>query len=322
MSAAADTPERNDPWSRFYAEHGRERPQLIEFKRGTAKPAAAQAQRSAEAIAKSMWDEPPPEVELVNAARLAEIAADIEARRRRDRIAMLKVAGFAAGFVLAVVGIVEVWQFFGNGRASPERLAAEAAAVSRVVLATHATAAQPMVVEAVRTEERAGARAGRADYDVIVTLRLTENLFAPADSNGAQPYLLMQRSVNESADRMRRDRLFLDNPALADPVQMPRLLALAHRTGERLDVRVPLKSERVGFRWRLVPHPELARLDGPAFGGQVLARWADEPHLVFGSSEAREKMRTLIADGRRYVLAVNAEVGLRARRILTAEVAQ
>jgi hypothetical protein len=317
MSAVTETPQRDDPWSRFYAEQGRERPQLIEFKRGmTAAP------RSAETIAKSMWDEPPPEVELVNAARLAEIASEIEARRRRDRLAMLKVAGAAAGFVLAVVGLVEVWQFFGNGRVAPERLAAEAAAVSRGVVATHSTAAQPMVIEAVRTEERVGARAGRADYDVVVTLRLAENLFAPADSNGAQPYLLMQRSVNESADRMRRDRLFLDNPALADPVQMPRLLALAHRAGERLDVRVPLKSERVGFRWRLVPHPEQARLAGPAFGGQVLARWADEPHLIFGSSEAREKMRTLIADGRRYVLAVNAELGLRARRVVASAAAE
>lgn len=320
MSASIETPPRDDAWARFYAEQGRARPQLMEFKKASAP--AKTVEKSAAAIAKSLWDEPPPEVELVNAARLAEIAAEIEARRRRDRMAMLKLCAAAAGFVLAVIGLVELWQVFGNGRVSPERLAAEAGAVGLEIVAAHSTAAQPMALDSVRTEERAGARAGRADYDVVVTLRVTENLFAPADSNGAQPYLLLQRSVNEAADRMRRDRLFLDNPGLSDPVRMPRLLALAHRAGERIEVRVPLISERVGFRWRLVPKLAEARRAGAPFGGQILARWADEPYLIFGSSEAREQMRGLMADGRRYVLAVNAELDRRSRRIAASAAAE
>ncbi|HYC69650.1 MAG TPA: hypothetical protein VEB66_00485 [Opitutaceae bacterium] len=311
-SPVAPSTEHEHPWSRRYAEQGRERPQLIEFKRPApampAEPTAAPAPGTAEALAKVMWDDPPPEVELVNAARLAEIASEIEARHHRDRVGMFKLLGVAAVFVFAVMGLFEAWQFLGNGRASPERLAAEAEAVGRHVLAAHASAAQPMAIGAVRMEERPGARAGRADYDVIVTLRLTENLFGPADSNGAQPYLLMQQSVEEAADRMRRDRLFLDNPALADPVRMPRLLALSHRAGERAEVRVRLASERVGWSWRLQPRLEQVAADRLLFAGRVLSQYADEPFLVFGSSAAREQMRGLIAEGRRYVLAVNGEV--------------
>lgn len=310
MSATVVQPiEREHPWSRRYAEQGRERPQLVDFSHraaGAAKPAIA--------VPKSIWDEPLPEVELVNAQRLAEIAAEIEARRRRDRIAFWRLLGMAAGAVAAVIVAVEAWQFFGNDRPAPERLEAVAAEAAAQVLARLAAPSQPLALERVETELMAAAGSSRSDYEVVVTVRLRENLFGPADSNGAQPYLQLQRSVREAGDRMRQQRLFLERPDLAAAVELPLLLAPTHRAGERMVVRVPLAAERVGWRWRLEARPERMRPQGPLFHGRVLADYGREPRLIFGSPEAREKMRPLMNEARRFILAVNSELSARSRR--------
>lgn len=322
MSAVVETPEKEHPWSRRYAEQGRERPQLWEFKRSVAPAAASPRPDSVEALARSIWDEPPPEVELVNAQRLAEIAAGIEARRRRDRIMLLQLLGMAAGAVTAVIVLVEAWQFFGNHRPAPERLEAVAAEVAGGVMARLGTSSQPLALERVETELVRAASSREVEYEVLVTVRLRENLFAPADSNGAQPYLLLQQSLREAGDRMRQQRLFLERPDLSAPVALPQLLAPTHRAGERLVMRVPLAAERVGWRWRLQADPERMRAQGPLFHGQVLADHGAGARLIFGSPEAREKMRPLMDEARRFILAVNAEMDARSRRPGTVGIGQ
>lgn len=302
--------EREHPWSRLYAEQGRERPQLVDFSR---RPAAAAAKPAAP-VPKSIWDEPPPEVELVNARRLAEIAAEIEERRRRDRIAFWRLLGTGTVAVMAVILLVEAWQFFGNDRPAPERLEAIAAETAGLVMTRLASSSQPLALERVEAELVHSASSRRSDYEVLVTVRLRENLFGPAESNGAQPYLQLQRSVREAGDRMRQQRLFLERPDLAAAVELPLLLAPTHRAGERLVVRVPLSAERVGWRWRLQAQPERMRPQGPLFHGRVLADHGNEARLIFGSPEAREAMRPLMNEARRFILAVNAELSARSRR--------
>lgn len=312
MPAAAEIPRHEPLSSRCPAGRGRERPPVGALRRAPAsgqEKAPAGVSSELQKLARSVWEEPPPEVELVNAARLAEIAAEVEARRRRDRLAWWRLLGYVAAAVVAVILLAEAWQFFGNGRPSPARLASAADGCAREVLTALGAAGTPLRLERADTELVRAAGARRADYEVVVTLRLRENLYAPADSNGAQPYLQLQRSLREAGDQMRRERLFLGRPDLADPVELPLLLAPVHRAGERLVVRVPLAARRVGRRWQLAARPEEPRVDGRGFAGRVRGDYGGKPVLVFGSAEARERMQPLMEEARRFILAVRSEAG-------------
>lgn len=319
--------EQTHPWAR-----GRERPPLLQLTsrrqrlaeaKGSARPSArttAPAPVSVVPVSLPIpavgappppptidWNETP-DMDFVSAARLAEIEAGVRARRRRDALALLRLIGRGLGALAALVLLVEAWRHFVNDLPPERQLTLEKDNVAAQVLQRFNAPARPFEVESVRAELVSTPGARRADYNLVVTLRLAGHLYAPADSNGAQPYLQLQRSVTEARDEMLRHRLFLDRPELAEPPKLPLLLALTHRAGEKLVVRVPLEAESAGWHWRLRPRPELAAGPAEPMNGQVLGQFGDTPVLVFSSSQARAAMRPLMAEGRKFVLAVNNEL--------------
>ena len=135
-----------------------------------------------------------------------------------------------------------------------------------------------------------------------MTLRLREPLYGPADSNGAQAYLDLQRAVADAHAHVVRERLFVSHPELGTPAAMPALIATTHRAGERLVVEVPVAAARGLWGWNLDEQERARRVALPTFAGEVLERqpW---PHLVFGRADSRETMRAVLREGRDYVLA-------------------
>ncbi len=309
------------PWAR-----GRERPPLMQLTSRRQRMAAAKGSPPQQAPApvsvvplslpipavavplppKIDWHEIP-DLEFVNTARLAEIAAEARARRRRDALSLLRPVGWGLGALVSVVLLVEAWHYFVNDLPPERQLAAEKDRMAAQMLQRFDAPAQPFEVESVRAELVSTQGSSRADYSLVVTLRLAAPLYAPADSNGAQPYLQLQRSAVEAQDAMLKHRLFLSRPALAEPVELPLLITLVHRPGEKLVIEVPLEAARAGWRWRLQTRPEQAR-GAARFDGQILAQFGDTPVLIFNSAQARATMRLLMAEAQKFVLAVNDEL--------------
>jgi hypothetical protein len=250
------------------------------------------------------WHEMP-EIEVVTAADLERVRLETEARRRRDMIAMFKIGAYCLLGVLLLAAAFETLRYVLNPRPGENEFAALKEDIGAQVLRSFTSGEQPLEIGEIEVDEVDRTR-NRIDYELRVTLRLRMPLYAPADSNGAQPYLAMQRSLAESQSLVLQQRLFLENQELATAPEMPMLLAVTHRAGERRLVRVPVTATRSFWTWRVEPHPERARPIGAAFVGQALARY-DAKYLIFGDPEARDRMRRVMADARRFILNVNAE---------------
>lgn len=266
--------------------------------------AAAAPAESAGAVPQKIIDwSAVPEVQLLTAAAAEQARVETEERRWDDARKILRTLGFVVAVGVALVSGVELLQRLFNAAPSEARLAALGAEVGAALWQRHNTLARPLVLAT--TEPvllgREGARGAR--YRLVVTLRLRESLYAPADSNGAQPYLNLQRSVAEAHTLVVRDRLYLRDGALATPPVLPVLIAPTHRAGERLVIEVPVEATRGWWGWRLEPRLPLGRLATAALAGEILAS-QPVPHLVFGSSAAREPMRTLQREARDYIVAV------------------
>lgn len=245
-----------------------------------------------------------PIVEVIDAAAQQRAETAAEVKRLREAWSLLRIFVFGLGAVLAAVLAFETAQVLANDRPRDAVLAAEGARVADEVLASLATPMQPLRVQSVHAEFFAAPEKGRADYDLIITLELTAPLHAPADSNGAQGYLQLQRAVGDAYARvMAQPALRVQGELQALPA-LPPLYAQTHRRGERLLVRVPLEAHRSGLRWNLHARPEQRRVVTPALNGVTLER-LPQPHLVFNTPAGREEMRRRMTEARDYIVRVN-----------------
>jgi hypothetical protein len=263
----------------------------------------ANPQLAAPAVAAKIDWHSTPQVEVFTAADLERVRRETEARRWSDLLRTLRAVGLA-GLALMLAGLgFELAQRLFNPGPSDAQLARAGAALGAQFLADYSTEAQPLAFAT--AEPRLAARDGatRAQFDFTITLRLREPLYAPADSNGAQAYLDLQRSVAEAQRRLVAARLFHRHPELGAPVTLPALLARTHREGERLTIRVPVAARRQLFGWKLEPDFAAAQVVTPGFVGEVLAR-QPSPHLIFNHADTRAQLRQLQAEARAYVLAV------------------
>jgi hypothetical protein len=329
----SDSDEENHPWARYYAAQGRERVERAQvtksgatvapFKPKTAEPfdatTPAPAVRTTQTKApmgtvppmsgstppmKINWNEVPL-VELIDAASQQRAEAEAETKRLREAFSLLRIFSVGLGLALALVVGVELVQYFTNDRPSDSALAEVSESVGAAMLRQFAAPGQSLGLQSVRPELFAIPEKGRANYDLLVTLELRAPLYAPADSNGAQAYLQLQQAVAGAHARVLASAALRSRPALLAPPILPMLVAQTHRRGERLVVRVPLEARRHGLRWELTPHPEQRRVLSPLFAGETMDRQT-QPNLVFGSPASREEIRRLMAEARRFVLAVNA----------------
>lgn len=262
-------------------------------------PAAAQP-----VAPKINWNEMP-EIEIVTAADLERVRVETEAKRRREMIGMFKIGAYGFLGVLVLALGFEAIRYFLNARPSEELLQPVREEVAAQVLRQFTSGEQPLEIDSIATEELDRGRT-RIDYELRVTLKLRVPIYGPADSNGAQPYLALQRSLADAQALVLQQRLFLHEPELAAAPNMPLLIAITHRAGERRVVRVPLTATRTMWSWRLQPQVDRTRPLGPGFTGQALSRYAETPYLIFGTTEARDPMRKAMAAARKFILDANA----------------
>lgn len=275
----------------------------------SAKPSAGKKPETSagqpDPVAKINWNEIP-EIEVVTAADVERAKIETEARRKREMIGMFKIGGYCLLGLVVLALAFESVRYVLNKVPAPEKLASLGSEVGVQVLHRFTTGQQPLEVESVESELLDRSRSS-AQYEYRVTLRLRGNLYGPADSNGAQPYLQMRRSLADAEALVLQKRLFLDTPDVAQAPEMPMLIAVTHRAGERMIVRVPLEATRSVWSWRLRPDVDRARVSGRRFEGQAISRYHDTPHLIFGTVETRERMRELMSAARKFILEVNAE---------------
>lgn len=255
-----------------------------------------------------------PQVEVLTAEQLARAQAEVEAGRWRDTLHIARLIGWLVAALALVALGYEFAQRTLNGAPTDEAIAAAGAAIGAQLLREPAAMALPLAYGGTAATVTAEWAAARRDYEFAVTLRLREALYAPADSNGAQAYLDLQRSVADAHAQFVAARLHAAHPELATPVALPPLLAITHRAGERYVVRVPVMATRGWFGWEL--QPDLAKVRvAPVFAGDVLTHWP-APNVIFGRPDTRETLRTLQLEARAYVLAVQRALAARHRRSL------
>lgn len=283
-------PDPNDPWAKHYAEHGHDRPPLRKV-----------AGVRPETTKKTGW-EVQPQIEIVTAADRARQQAELEAKRLHDVMNLLSLLGVAIGIVLLLAVLFEAGNRLGNALPPSGRLAEQSREFAAQALRQLDTAACPLELDSARAVLVVKPNARRASYNLLATFRLRADLYAPAASSGAQAYLQMQQSVAEA--RAEVVQYHLSNAA----PELPLLLARSHRAGERVTVQTALEAERFGWHWQLhAPAARPLRPDREITGG-TLAAYTGTPVLRFDTPEGRQAMREKIAEGRRFVLEVKAEL--------------
>lgn len=289
-------PDPNDPWAEHYAGHGQRRPPLQKVVAGH--PAAP---------GKIAWGAHP-EIELVTTAERARRQAAEEARRMHEALNLLSLLAVAIGVGLLLVVLLEAGNRLGNARPSERRLAAQGREFAAQARQQLRLPASWLEFESTRAVPVVKPSARLITYDLTVTFRLRTDLYAPAASSGAQAYLQMQQSVAEARAGVVQHQLSRAAPALAVAPELPLLLMRAHRAGERLTVKVPLRAERFGWHWRFHMPDNWPLRPDRELTGAPLDSYAGTPYLRFDTPEGRQGVREKTAEGRRFVLAVRAEL--------------
>lgn len=331
-------PESNDPWEKHYATRGLTRPPMMQVSakgevvvppEQTAtknpRPAAAPAElpRPASAsplprpasnpsgpqgpLPKVTW-ETNSQFEFTNEVAMRRAAEAAEAAKRKEALRVWRIVGGAVLAVLLIGLANEVGAAFLRAAPSAGHVAASVDDIGRQITQLYDKPAQPLVLESARPVVFEYSTARRADYDVVTTLRLRAELYAPAESNGAQPYLQLQRSLAEARAKVLKHSLFSTVPTLRDAPEMPRLLVVTHHAGEKLVVKVPLSATRSGWSWTLAPVKLEQRRAHRPLHGEVIARFSETPFIVFNRGSARDIMLQKMQDARRYIIAVNGEM--------------
>jgi hypothetical protein len=263
---------------------------------------APERPRPAPTEAKIDWHSTP-QIEVVTTAQLEQARRAAETRQWGEALGVGRVIAAAAVVFVLLVVAYQLTQQVLNGAPSEAALEELGARAGAEFLRRYSTDAQPLRFDSSRALLREGLLGGKGRYQFEVTLRLREPLFGLADSNGAQAYRDLQRSVFDAQARFVQARLYAAHPELAEPPVLPPLLARLHRDGERLIVALPVEATRELIGWQLKPVWEKARVLTPPFQGTVLAQ-QPQSHLVFGAISGREQMIELQEEARDYILAV------------------
>jgi len=233
----------------------------------------------------------------------APASLERSAGRELGRLLLWTLGGLGGAIV-----VFEAARFFFSDAPSVARLAATAQEAARHVLAEQRSPATPWRLEGARAEPVWRESAGTRHYDAVVTLRLEAALYAPAGSNGTESYRLLQRSLADARVAARRHGLDVAVPALQEAPELPELLDVTRREGERLVVRVPFIARRELWRWELgEPEPLFAR-SNRRIEGQSLAAWDNKPYLRFDTAAERAAMRQQMQRARDFVLTTNREL--------------
>ncbi len=259
---------------------------------------------------KIVWDVPA-QFEILDDAAVKQAAQEAEKARTREALRTWRFVALAVVAAAALIFFYELAVATANALPPAVELQARCAEIAAQVHRLYDSPRQPLAIDDTQAVLFAQEGSRRVSYDVVVRLRLRVPLYAPANSNGAQAYLQLQRSLADAHTRVLRHGLDQDNPVLRAAVEMPQLLAVTHKVGETIVIKVPLEAERSGWNWKFAPPRLDQRGVSRQLTGDIIRRYQAAPFILFGTPAGREQMRQKISEARRYILAVNAALARR-----------
>lgn len=258
-------------------------------------------------LPKIVW-ETNPQFEFTDEIAMQRAVEEAAAKRHREALRVWRIVAAAIVAVLLIGLVNEAVGRLFDKLPSAGLLAARSQETGQLVLRIYDKPEQPLAFESAQAVLFDHEAARRAVYDVVVALRLRADLYARADSNGAQPYLQLQQSLAEARAKVLKHSLFVRGPTLRDAPEMPQLLVLTHHAGEKLVVKVPLTAMRSGWTWQVGAANLAQRRTDRRLTGEALARFGPEPFIIFSATEGREVMLQKMRAARRYIIAVNTEL--------------
>ena len=238
---------------------------------------------------------------FITAMQKEAVARELK-RRARFRLARLAAVA-AVGLVMLHATITR----FVYRAPTVDALQAHITHLPESVLPHFSTTLQPLQADGVVLTQVDQIDAEHFRYVASVTLRLRKPLYVPAVTNGTATYRRLQQALETARDQELRFNLFSSTEAPEVPM-LPLLLQQSHRPGEAIVVRVPFTARRFGWQWR-IEAPQLALMTANrTFDGDTLDRYAELPHLVFGSPATLADIRQRTKLANNYVIAVAKRV--------------
>ncbi|MDO8543090.1 MAG: hypothetical protein Q7S40_21870 [Opitutaceae bacterium] len=312
----SDSPHKKHPWSKYYSQRGVSRPGIADLVRPVPAPTPAGSNKP---------DRPAPAKPDLSdelAAAVAAATGDLTGTTAAPFITMMQREAVTRELrsqarrrwlgrgVVALVALVVVHfattRFFYRAPTAAA-LQAYAAVLGRTVLPLHSGTLQPLRLGGVTMAMTDRVSSSRIRYAAEVTLRLEQPLYVPAITNGTALYRQMQQSAQAARDLDLKLKLFEGKDGPGFP-ELPLLIQISHRAGEKLVVRVPFEAHRFGWHWRIEPAQLALRSSDRTFDGATIERYAAAPHLVFGSASTFADIRRRTVLARAYVIAVAKEV--------------
>ena len=205
----------------------------------------------------------------------APVRAEPSAGRELRRLLWWTLGGLAGA-----IACFEAARFMFTDAPSARQLTAAAQEGARLVLAQQRSPATPWRLDSARA----------------------------AASNGTESYRQLQRSLADARVAARQHGLDVSVPALQEVPELPELLDVTAKEGDKLVVRVPFTARRGLWRWQ-TGAPELIHARANRrLEGQSLTAWGKVPYLRFDTAAERANMRQQMQRARDFVLTTNREL--------------
>jgi len=230
--------------------------------------------------------------------------AEVRALRR---LAMRKLGKIACGIVGGLVISYFLIGFIFYRRPSADELQAAVNETAQAVLLLETNELRPLAIESAEPVLRDVIDSRHVRYYAEITLRLRQSLYAPIQSNGTVVYDMLRESLRWAENQELKFNFFSFGNGPKPPV-LPRLIQLVHRVGEPMVVRVPIETERFGWRWRLKPGSLANRTANRTFEGEIIDAFDDVPYLVFGLPSTMPDIRARTKAAQEFITAVAREI--------------
>lgn len=227
--------------------------------------------------------------------------------RAQRRLALRKLGKIALGIVGGLVISYFLIGFIFYRRPSDDELQAAVDQTAQAVLLLQTSDLRPLAIESAEPILRDVLDSRHVRYYAEVTLRLRQSLYSPIQSNGTVVYDMLRESLRWAESQELKFNFFSFGNGPKPPV-LPRLIQLVHRVGEPMVVRVPIETERFGWRWRLKPGSLANRTVDRTFEGEILDAFDDVPYLVFGLPSTMPDIRARTKAAQEFITAVSREI--------------
>ncbi len=237
-----------------------------------------------------------PPVFLSPAQQEERVRTLLRARRR----SLLRLVGGVLSFLLLVpIAINNV--ILRSPREA--QMAVESRALAKAILSLYSTPAQPFELEDTVLTLTDRDDQTHLRFEAVVTLRVYDDLYAPAWTNGTEAYTRLQQSLSQA----RNLALSLPLPIgqLPTEPEMPALLQVVHPAGTVLTVTLPVLAQRSNWHWGF-PAPDYnQRVASLSVRGEILGRFNPDC-LVFGTPASILDVHARMAAAIAYISAVQS----------------